>query len=218
MESLEQRLQKTENTSKKRWPLWIALAILVVLLLSGGMLLYLKYRATTVPTGGVVTDVPLSQVEVPPMQVDLSNTVNPLSLAEQQVSETQVMDLTVVAEPFLERYGSYNNQDGFLNWSEIEIYMTTTLADYVFGSYEKQLTAQMPTVDAYYAINTKVIASELTSIDDEKGTAELQITTQRQEVAAGGVQTRVYYQDARVTLSKVDGLWKVSGVYWGAEK
>ena len=61
---------------------------------------------------------------------------------------------------------------------------------------------------------TKVITSEVFDIDEGEGVATIEMSTQRQEVAQGGIQTNVYYQDVRVEMIRVETDWKVNGVFW----
>ena len=203
--SLYQKL-KDQSLPKRVFIALLVFLILFLLLLGVALIILSKNESKTLTTTPQTTQVPLAD----PTK-SFEESINPLSVQEAIVTQDREKDIKIIAEPFLERFGSYNNQDNFKNIQEIKSYMSASLLDWVENSYLDQLSKSMPDISEFYAINTKVLSSEVIMIDDATGRAQILMNTQREEV--GGI-SGVKYQDARVELQKIDSQWKVTGVYW----
>lgn len=137
---------------------------------------------------------------------------NPISVAQEIATQNSQQDVKIVVESFLERFGSYNNQDNFKNFSDIASFMTPTMNSWVQSSYTQKLRTEMPDFNTYFAINTKVLSSEPQIIDSLGGTATYTIATQREEI--NGSAKKIYYQNARINAVRINNEWKIDGVFW----
>jgi cytoskeletal protein RodZ len=203
-------VQNFQLADRKKKVIIITTLVLILLII-----ILLGYMIWKLLSGAPATQTPaVNQPVVNQGTSVITDTLDPIALQTEITRQQTQGDVTIVAEPFLERFGSYNNQGDFSNFTDIEVYMTASLAKWVKDSYYTQLRAKMPPIDQFYAINTKVLTTEVVSLDEEKGEAEVLINAQRQEQGAGGVTTNIYYQEGTVKLLKIEGEWKVDGVFW----
>lgn len=187
--------------------LFLLVLLIIVLLIFLGYLVIKKITKSTPPA---------PQISIPTEVIEKNfvDPINPINLQQEINSQNQEKDLSIIAEPFVERFGSYNNQDNFKNFNDIVSFMTPSLNSWVFNTYLDTLKDKLPSINAYYSINTKVLSSELITIDKQDGKATILINTQRQELGAQGKQINLFYQEVRVEMLKVNTEWKVNGVYW----
>lgn len=202
--------QDFKNQDNKKKALYIALILIVLLLLLLGGYYAIKLFNKPAPVAPVVSDAPVIEAGT---QNQIAQTINPVSLQQEISAQGSEHDVRIIAEPFVERFGSYNNQGGFDNFREIEIFMTDSLKAWVNGTYLAQLTSRMPNLNQYFAVNSKVLSSQVDELNQETGKAAMTMNVQRQEIT-NGAETKLYYQDAQVELQKVDGVWKVNGIFW----
>lgn len=192
---------------KKKLLYLVVILIILLLLIFGGM--WLSRVSTPEP---VITPQPTLQDDQSTSV--LQKTVNPVSVQQEIAVQNQEMDVRIIAEPFVERFGSFNNQDGLQNFDELTVFMTDSLSSWVQNSYKDQLTNQMPSIDEYYAVNTKVLSSETVEFREADGEATVVMNTQRQEIGILGIQSNVTYQEVRVELIRANDTWLISGVFW----
>lgn len=198
-----------KQLDNKKKALYIAIALLILLLLIlGGWWLSRYFQPVPEP----IAEAPLQAVPVTSETV--TPTINPISLNEAQTAQNTEKPVRLVAEPFVERFGSYNNQGDYNNFFDLDFFMTTALRQWVNEKYIPQLKQSSPSIDTYFAVNTRVLSTNIELLDDANGKATLLISTQRQEVGAGNIQQKLYYQDARVELIKEGSDWKISALYW----
>jgi len=121
-------------------------------------------------------------------------------------------DLSKQAMAFSERFGSFSNQSNYGNFTDLKIFMTDSLKEWADGYVEK--LRREDTHTGYYGITTRAMSAEVTSFDDQAGTAKVTVTTERSESAetiGGGAP---YSQKLDLNYLKVNGEWLVDGVYW----
>jgi len=198
------------STDNKKKILYGIIIILLLLILIFGIWFGLRaLKQTAVPVNNNVQINPSTNTQVNPSPI-----INPISLDNAKNVQQQEVPVNLVASPFAERFGSYNNQDASTNFVDLEFLMTDKMKKWVFETYIPQLKKSMPSLDHYFAVNTKALSNRIDSLDAAKGLATVTVGTQRQEIGDNNVQTKVYYQDAKVELQKVDAQWKVSGIFW----
>ncbi len=191
----------------------LMLLVLLLLLIVVGTVVVVVLRMQPEDEQPEVTQPP--QVQTPTQRpISEEPSINPLNLAQEQQRESQETDVRIVAQAFVEQFGSYNNQDVTANFNDLALYMTASLRAWVETQYVAQLRAELPSLDEYYAINTKVLAMEVLNFQQAQGRAELLVSTQRQEVGAGGQQVGLRYQDARLEFVREGSAWKVNAIYW----
>lgn len=195
--------------NKKKVLYGIIILLLLLILIFGAWFAYQALKKTATPG-----KVPAPIINTNNTQVTPSPVINPASLDNAKTLQQQEVPVNLVATPFVERFGSYNNQDSNLNFVDLEFLMTDKMKKWVFDTYIPQLKRSMPSIDSYFAVNTKALSNSIESLNVEKGTAVVLVSAQRQEVGDNNSQLRVYYQDARVELQKIGTQWKVSGIFW----
>lgn len=183
----------------------VLIAILVALALLIAFLLWFFLRPKPKPvviTPPVVAEKPLPTAATKP-------TVSQEKTKKEQAVRVASASLQSASKTFVERYGSYSTEADFANLTDVlplmsKAYAATTAA-YI-------ATAVSP--KEYYGVTTRVITVKVDAQDDAAGTAQVTLTTQREE-AKGSVQNvSVKYQDIALTFVKEDGEWKVSNALW----
>ena len=181
----------------------LLVAILVLLLLLLAFLLWWFLRPE--PVAPVVTP------PAPTTTLPATDTESASEIREQREQEERAdtASLQSASKTFAERYGSYSTEANFANLTDVLPLMTkayaTTTAAYI-------ATAVSP--KTYYGVTTRVITVKVDAEDDTAGTAQVTLTTQREE-AKGSVQSvTVKYQDLVLSFEKEGGEWKVSNAVW----
>ncbi|MBI4215224.1 MAG: hypothetical protein HY602_00685 [Parcubacteria group bacterium] len=118
-----------------------------------------------------------------------------------------------VARTFVERYGSYSTQTNFQNLEDV-MYLA---ADTLKISLQKTLEEKRKSAAAEFAysgMTTQVLSDEIVSggLGDEKVVVLLK--TQRSSSNGSAANVKTVYQDAEVTLLKIEGEWKVESIAW----
>ena len=116
-----------------------------------------------------------------------------------------------LARFFVERIGSYSNQNQFQNVEDVKPLMTARVQAWADG-----LKKQEAVGGGYRGITTKALALEVVTWNP-KQSAVMRVSTQRQE-ERDGEAPRVYYQDAEVQLIYQGDAWLVDGIYWKVER
>ncbi|MDD5341374.1 MAG: hypothetical protein PHC97_02955 [Patescibacteria group bacterium] len=129
---------------------------------------------------------------------------------QQQANENEVL---FFAMPFAERFGTFSNQSDFVNFSELKSQMTAATINWVQNTYIPSLIKLYPK-SSYYGIETKALSSDFNSLDENQGTADVLVKTQRIEYKVSLSNPRIFYQNILLKLVKSGQIWKVNGVYW----
>lgn len=120
--------------------------------------------------------------------------------------------LQPIASNFAERFGSYSNHGNFENITKLEIYMSTSMKKWA----EKYVAEQQANNNAgaeYYGITTKTLNVTTDSLDEDAGTAQFTVSTQRNESKAGEATT-IMYKDIKIEFILESGEWKVNEATW----
>jgi hypothetical protein len=113
-----------------------------------------------------------------------------------------------LAKTFAERFGSYSNEAAFANLEDVFPLMTEAYAARMQEAMESWSASQ-----EYYAVTTHVLSVEMET-DEETGTAQVILKTQREE-ARGEVQNvSILYQDLALDLVYTGGTWLVDRATW----
>lgn len=135
---------------------------------------------------------------------------DPLAETKREYDED---DIKKIAEFFAERFGSYSNQSNYGNIVDLKLFMTEKMQVWA-DNYVDELKASNNGNAAYYGVTSIAIASKANSFNATSGTAEVLVTTQRQESSVGGENKDPYYQDVLISLTKEGGEWKVDSAFW----
>jgi len=122
-------------------------------------------------------------------------------------------DLGRMAASFAERFGSYSNQAGFANISDLQVFMTSNMQKWSLD-YVEQMKKKQADNMIYYGISTMAVTSEMQEFDDGEGKALALIKTQRRESFNSFENSKTFYQDIIIYFAKENGVWKVDKAVW----
>jgi len=122
-------------------------------------------------------------------------------------------DLAKIAMPFSERFGSYSNQSGYSNFTDLQIMMTDSMQTWS-DKYVVQLKSQSKSDGSYYGIETKALTTDVKSFDDNAGKASVVVTNARSESTAKINGGTPYLQKLDLNFLKVNGEWLVDKATW----
>ena len=209
-------IQSSQSNKRK---IIILLVILLLLIIIAAVYIYLNYFQTepvsppvlnqNINESAVFEAVPLAEF----------NQTTPEVLADVLPSngsvgvEEETDDAVFISSSFVERFGSYSNQSNYKNFDELDYFMTDSMKNWI-PRYKSQLREDNPDINTYYALVTNTISTNINSLDEGAGTAEVLVKTQRQEFNGSVNNPNVYNQDIRLDLLKVNDEWKVNGAYW----
>lgn len=136
--------------------------------------------------------------------------VTPSSPPPPLTSEARVeASVKQLALTFAERYGSYSNQSRFANLRDL--YPLAT--DRFRAELEAQAQAGSDDSADYYGVTTRALRSTVTLLDEDAGTARVQIATQRETTSGSNFPT-ITYETLTLTFIKENGSWKVDAAAW----
>lgn len=210
-----------EQVQKNKRILWLVIIILLILIIAALIYLYLVfYNSPTEPVSDLNNNAnqTIPAPEITPPGLDTYNQPNSAVLADIEAEvgangESMDENIILVANSFAERFGSYSNQSDYLNFADLDMFMTDSMSNWI-PRYIDQLDAENPDFNIYYAIETKVISNQINQMAEDSTEAEILIKTQRQEFENDIGNPRIFYQDLRLDLVKVNDEWKVNGAYW----
>lgn len=147
------------------------------------------------------------------VQDNINSETNTNESAEEiQATNSSFEDARSLARSFVERFGSFSNQNHYENLKNLEIFMTDELwswAEGVIATGENNQQAG----DDYYGIVTNVVS--LKKISETDDSYSFKITCQRRETTSASNETKVFFQDINLTLVKESAnTWKVSAASW----
>ncbi len=181
----------------------IGFVLLLLLLLIAWLWFFLSSRRQTLPEESEVA--PTAKEEI----VELGSTVQEQQLAQEQEGRNQAASVTTVAKSFTERYGSYSNEAKFQNLLDLFPLMTAAFVEKTKGFIEN---SSLP--DSYYGVTTRVLTVTVEQLNEQAGEAIILMQTQR-EMGEGSTQnTKVSYQEIRLTLKQEAKIWKVDSADW----
>lgn len=146
-------------------------------------------------TGGVVTE--LEPEDTGPA-IEISTT--------EEIEIQRVKNLSVL---FTERFGSFSNQGDYQNIKDVMPLMTSSMQDWAEGQIGEGAASGEP----YFGVSTKVISTNIKSLDLAAGRAEIGLDTQRHETRTGEDE-RTYYQTLNLILIKVGTEWLIDFARW----
>jgi hypothetical protein len=108
-----------------------------------------------------------------------------------------------VAKNFVERSGSYSNQNNNAHIDEVLSLVTDKVATW--------LKSQMiEPSENYYGVTTKVIASSVKNLSGEEAVVEVGV----QRIITEDSKEKTEYATGNVNLVNIDGEWMIDGLFW----
>ncbi|MFH1252842.1 MAG: hypothetical protein V1664_00720 [Candidatus Uhrbacteria bacterium] len=129
-------------------------------------------------------------------------------LTDQQVKVNQ-SGLESLAMTFAERYGSFSTDSDFANLKDVLDFMASGLR----LETENYIVSAKPTAN-YYGVTTRVLSVEVATFDEAAGTAQVSVSTQREESVGSPQNSSIKYQNLLLAYVKEAGLWKVTSATW----
>ena len=134
-------------------------------------------------------------------------------LSKEKPHKINANDVAKIGMAFAERFGSYSNQSSYGNFTDLKIWMTDNMKDWA-DTYVNELKASSTNQTSYYGITTNSLTSEVKKFDDDAGTAQIIITTKRQENTNDSNSKEAYVQKLDLDFKKVNNEWLVDRAYW----
>lgn len=148
-----------------------------------------------VPAGTTTTGATPSQATPPPASTP--------GATQPTNGDPEDVYLKQLARIFVERFGSYSNQNDNRHITDVLSLATERMQAYL----ESQA---LESARVYAGVTTKVVASRIT--EKSGNTAIVAVDVQR-VIREDGTE-RSEYASGTVTLKKVSGEWKVDGLFW----
>lgn len=122
-------------------------------------------------------------------------------------------DLEKIAMAFAERFGSFSVDSNYGNFTDLKLSMTESFKNWV-DTYVAGLKEKNKNVTGYYGITTSALTTEVKSFNDQAGTAEIVVTTERSESKEEINGGATYQQKITLKFLKVNNEWLVDEAYW----
>ncbi len=129
---------------------------------------------------------------------------------EHKINEN---DLGKIAMAFGERFGSYSNQSNYDNFTDLKIFMTDSMKVWA-DKYVTELKKEPGDSSVYYGVSTKALTNEVVTFNEQRGEAEIIVTTQRRESTEKTENNKSYIQKITITMVKNNGEWLIDKAYW----
>lgn len=157
---------------------------------------------------GVVPTTTSTPEQADQNQVNPDTTVQPPASIETPVVNVPSVDpkeleVKQLATLFVERFGSFSNQNNQQNYKDVVPLMTASMANWA-------VTQNTTTSLDYYGVTTNVVAANLKESTDTTATVEVGV----QEVIETKSEQKIQYRTGQVQMVKEGNTWKVSGLYW----
>lgn len=129
--------------------------------------------------------------------------------------ETVLQNLVMI---FTERYGSYSSESEFANLYDVMELMSASFqeetADFISSASSPSLSERGVGGEGYYGVTTRVLLVKAISIDEEGGTAVLEVSTQQEESRDSPQNSEIKYQTLVLSCVKEGDVWKVASAVW----
>lgn len=191
-------------------PRRILILIIVVVLLAGGGVWWFIFRNKSEPVNqNINKQLPINQPVVNnslPDNVVTNNNTN--TEVDAKPTDTNVA-LNSLAMTFAERYGTYSTDAPFQNLKSLGYLLTPSFQKQVNDLIKK---GNSTTPGGFYAVTTHALSAEVKN--KTENTAEVAVSTQRQESFSREEAPRLSYQAIQVKLEMVNGGWLIDGAVW----
>ena len=187
-----------------RKKIFIFLSIVVLFLLAF-ILIYLFFNKSqpVVPVENVSTTSTVSTAPVETSDPVLLPLKDVPPAPPQNTEEREKLYVRQLSRTFVERFETYSNQNKNRNIDDASELATENMLSYIASKSQAQSLE-------YQGVTTKVISMDL--IDFTATGATVQIGAQVESETTTSSLTS--YKNGRVELKKIDGVWKVSGLFW----
>lgn len=136
-------------------------------------------------------------------------TISDVQQKEEREERANTASIQSASKTFSERYGSYSTEAEFANLRDVLPLMSAAFA----AKTQAFIDGATPSA-AYYGVTTRAVTIRVNATDEAAGTADVTVTTQREEAKDVPQNVSVRYQDLELTFIMEDGEWKVDSAVW----
>ncbi|MFA6537470.1 MAG: hypothetical protein WCT18_03680 [Patescibacteria group bacterium] len=129
--------------------------------------------------------------------------------------EKTTTELEALARTFFSRFGTYSNQSGYSNFSEISSLMTDSFRAYVFNDYVKKLQMYYPADGYYYEVKSEPL---VINVKSQTETMIEFLITYWQTQQNGDKAPVSGEKEVTLKMVKVGERWLVDGIFWQNDK
>ena len=186
-----------------RKKIFIILSVVVLFLLAF-ILLFLFLRKPSAPA--VENTTPTSTVKTPVQDVVVAPPKDIPAPPPKNTEERERLYVKQLSRTFVERFETKSNQNGNRNIVDATELATDNMASYISTKSQAQALE-------YQGFTTKVISMELTAFTLQAATVKVGAQVE----SSTATSSSTLYKNGRVELKKIDGTWKVDGLFWDAQ-
>lgn len=132
----------------------------------------------------------------------------PISVQDDIVQQ----DAGQVAKIFVERFGTYSNQAGAEQFSDLSLFVTSKMQTWINTQITKIIGAQTDYKTAH-VVRTQAVSNNISSLNKDAGTATVMVSARRSD-QTGDNAPKVTNPEIKVELLKAGKRWKVDSVVW----
>lgn len=204
-----------QENRKKIGIFLIALGLILIIII---VYLFFIKKPAVEPIENIEGENPISTTTEPVEQVgtttpdDIPRNFQEYDISKEEEHVFNEVDLAKRSKAWAERFGSFNNQSNYGNFSDLKMYMTESFSTWV-DNYIKELKEKNPSNSDYYGIVTHALSSEVLTFDKNSSKAEVKVLTERIESDASG-EKQPYYQTLRFELVELNDEWLIDAAYW----
>ena len=132
----------------------------------------------------------------------------PLSVEDDIIQQ----DATQVAKIFVGRFGTYSNQLGAEQFSDLKLFVTAKMQTWVDAEVAKILSGQKD-YNISHVVVTKVVSANILSLNKTTGTATVVVNARRTD-QTGDQPEKVTNPEIKLEVVKAGKRWKVDSVVW----
>lgn len=193
------------------------LVIVIVCALAVGLLVYYLIFYNYQKSGVKQTMSPAINTPVATLVTNTPKTENtatgttaqvPLSVEDDIIQQ----DASQVAKIFVGRFGTYSNQAGVEQFSDLKLFVTAKMQTWVDEQVAKILSGQ-PDYNIYHVVVTKVVSVNISSLNKTTGTATVVVNARRTD-QTGDEAEKITNPEIKLEVVKAGKRWKVDSVVW----
>lgn len=133
-------------------------------------------------------------------------------ISKEPKREADAEAVKKIAMSFAERFGSFSNHSNYANIEDLNIFMTKNMISWA-DNYLSDLKKEKSAAGEYYGVITKAVSAEVNNFDSVKGSADVVVTTRRQETK-GSVVGAYVTSNLTLKMAKEGGAWKADSASW----
>lgn len=146
----------------------------------------------------------------PPTSVTATTTAEPAPVNAPEDIVQQ--DAGQVAKIFVERFGTYSNQAGAEQFSDLKLFITAKMQAWVDGQVAK-IIANLGDYKIAHIVRTQAVSSKVSSLNKSAGTATVVVSARRTD-QTGDETPKISNPEIKLEMFKAGKRWQVDSVIW----